>query len=155
MPPTIAPARFPDQLDQVRAILREYAASLDFELCFQAFDEELAGLPGTYAPPRGACLLAGDGPAIAGIVALRPLDGHACEMKRLYVRPSHRGTGLGRRLARSIVARARDLGYQSMRLDTVPHMAAAIDLYTSLGFRDIPPYCPNPIPGARYLELLL
>jgi ribosomal protein S18 acetylase RimI-like enzyme len=155
MPPTLTPARFPEQLDAVRGILREYAASLDFELCFQSFEEELAGLPGNYAPPGGAFLVALDGPGIAGIVALRPLDGAICEMKRLYTRPAYRGTGLGRQLAGAIVAEARHLGYSAMRLDTVPQMAAAIGLYESLGFRDIPAYCENPISGARYLELRL
>ena len=152
---SILMARFPEDLLPVREILREYAASLDFQLCFQSFDQELASLPGKYAPPAGALLLARSGPEIAGIVALRPLDQHICEMKRLYTRPSHRGSGMGRALAQSIVDQARRIGYRAMRLDTVPQMAAAIGLYTSLGFRDIPPYCDNPIPGARYLELRL
>ncbi len=151
----IRAAHFPEDLGPVRDILREYARSLNFELCFQSFEEELAGLPGKYAPPRGRCLLAESGRGIAGIVALRPLDVEACEMKRLYVRPEFRGTGLGRGLARAIIGEARTCGYRAMRLDTVPQMGAAQALYVALGFKDIPPYYPNPVPGARFMELRL
>jgi GNAT superfamily N-acetyltransferase len=139
----------PADLDEVRALFREYAASLPFALDFQDFEQELAELPGAYAPPRGVLLLARD----AGCVALRPIDATVCELKRLYVRPSARGTGLGRRLVEAIVTEARALGYSSMRLDTTPSMAAAQSLYEQIGFREIPPYRPNPVPGARYLEL--
>jgi GNAT superfamily N-acetyltransferase len=138
-------------MEEVRALLREYAASLPFALDFQDFDDELAGLPGAYAPPRGALLLARG----AGCVGLRPIDATTCEMKRLYVRPSARGTGLGRRLAEAIVAEGRRLGYSHMRLDTVPGMDSAQSLYERLGFYEIGAYRPNPIAGARFLELEL
>ena len=138
-------------VDEARALFREYAASLPFALDFQGFDRELAEFPGDYAPPRGALLLARG----AGCVGLRPLDATTCELKRLYVRPPARGTGLGRRLAEAIVAEGRRLGYQRMRLDTVPGMAAALSLYAELGFREIPPYRTNPNPGAVFLELEL
>jgi putative acetyltransferase len=138
-------------VEEVRTLFLEYAAALPFPLDFQDFDREVAGLPGAYAPPRGALLLARG----EGCVALRPIDETSCELKRLYVRPEARGTGLGRRLAEAVVAEARRLGYTRMRLDTVPGMDAAQSLYEQLGFREIPPYRPNPIPGARFLELEL
>jgi GNAT superfamily N-acetyltransferase len=138
-------------LAEVRTLLGEYAASLPFALDFQDFERELRELPGEYAPPRGALLLARG----EGCVALRPLDATTCEMKRLYVRPSARGTGLGRRLVEAIVAEARRLGYTQMRLDTVPGMDAAQSLYGQVGFREIPPYRLNPIPNARFLALEL
>jgi GNAT superfamily N-acetyltransferase len=138
-------------VEEVRALVREYAASLPFALDFQDFDRELNELPGDYAPPRGALLLARG----AGCVGLRPIDKTTCEMKRLYVRPSARGTGLGRRLAEAAITEARTLGYKRMRLDTVPGMDSAQSLYERLGFEDIAPYRANPIPGARFLELQL
>jgi putative acetyltransferase len=149
--PALVAVRDMSDLEEVRTLFREYAASLPFALDFQDFDRELADLPGAYAAPRGALLLARG----AGCVGLRPLEETTCEMKRLYVRPSVRGTGLGRRLAEAVVAEARRLGYAHMRLDTVPGMDSAQTLYERLGFHEIPPYRPNPIQGARFLELEL
>lgn len=136
----------------VRELLVEYSATLGVDLCFQDFAAELAGLPGEYAPPRGALLVADD---LGGCVALRALDERTAEMKRLYVRPSHRGRGLGRRLAEAVIAEARALGYRSLKLDTLPSMAEAQRMYETMGFRDTAAYRPNPVPGARYLELPL
>jgi GNAT superfamily N-acetyltransferase len=142
-------------IDVARQLFREYAASLGFDLEFQGFSEELATLPGSYAPPRGRLLLAWEGEEAAGCVALRPIEPGICEMKRLYVRPPYRGAGLGRRLAEQIVREARDAGYGKMRLDTLPGMVGARVLYQALGFRSIPPYRTNPIDGAVFLELAL
>jgi putative acetyltransferase len=144
-----------DELEAVRTLFREYADSLGFPLDFQDFGRELEELPGAYAPPRGALLLARIGSEPAGCVALRPLDESTCEMKRLYVRPAHRAHGLGRLLAERVVAEARDRGYARMRLDTVPGMEKAQALYRALGFREIEPYRENPVPGAAFLELQL
>ena len=141
--------------EEVRALLREYAAALPFELDFQDFDRELAGLPGAYTPPRGALLLARVDGEAAGCVALRPLAENACELKRLFVRPAARGLGLGRRLTTAIVSEARRLGYARMRLDTTPGMEAAQALYAELGFVETAPYRHNPVPGTRFLELEL
>jgi len=141
--------------DAVRALLREYRDSLGFPLDFQYFEFELAALPGAYAPPRGALLLARVDGADAGCVALRPLDGDCCELKRLYVRPAHRRLGLGRLLAGAILAEARALAYARVRLDTVPGMETAQALYRDLGFTETAPYTANPVPGVRFLELEL
>jgi GNAT superfamily N-acetyltransferase len=125
-------------------------------LCFQHFEQELAGLPGDYAPPDGRLLLAEYEGQLAGCVALHKWEAGICEMKRLYVRPSFRGKGLGRVLAETIIAAARNIGYQRMRLDTIgPLMKDAVEMYRKLGFREITPYRPNPIKGAMYMELLL
>lgn len=149
--PALVAVRESSDVEEVRALVREYAASLPFALDFQDFDRELSELPGDYAPPKGALLLARG----AGCVGLRPIDETTCEMKRLYVRPSARGMGLGRRLAEAAITEARTLGYARLRLDTVPGMDSAQSLYEQLGFEDIPPYRANPIPGARFLELQL
>ena len=157
-PITIEPADR-DHMEDVRALFLEYAANLGISLCFQGFDQELAGLPGKYAPPGGCILLAMaadmDGnQAIAGCVAVRPLDEPGvCEMKRLYVRPRFRGQKAGLVLAEAAVGRARNMGYRAVRLDTLPSMERAVGLYERLGFKDIEAYCHNPHPGARYMEL--
>jgi ribosomal protein S18 acetylase RimI-like enzyme len=148
-------ARVLAEVEAVRDLFREYAAQLNVDLGFQAFDQELAGLPGAYAPPRGCLLLARIGRDTAGCVALRPRDGDTCEMKRLYVRPEFRGRGLGRRLARRVIGEARRMGYRRMVLDTLESMEAARRLYASLGFAPTAPYYPSPLPGARFLALRL
>jgi ribosomal protein S18 acetylase RimI-like enzyme len=148
-------ARFPEQLEVVRSIFREYAQSLGIDLGFQQFDDELAGLPGKFAAPRGRVLLASndahDDGGIVGCVAMRPIGDTTCEMKRLYVRPAGRGLHVGRQLATQICATAREAGYRRMRLDTLPSMHAALRLYASLGFEPIDTYVFNPIPGAIFL----
>lgn len=143
-----------NDLGAVRALFEEYAAALGFDLAFQGFDRELAELPGDYGRPRGRLLLArADDGEPFGCVGVRPLGAGACEMKRLYVRSGHRGTGAGRSLALAAITAGRELGYLRMRLDTVPSMRAARALYRSLGFREIAPYRHNPIPGTTYMEL--
>jgi putative acetyltransferase len=149
-------AEGPEQIAVVRELFLEYAQSLGFSLCFQSFDEELAGLPGDYAPPEGRLLLATREGQPAGCVGLHKLDSEICEMKRLYVRPQFRGKGLGRELAGRVIAEARQIGYKQLRLDTVePMMRAAVAMYRNLGFREIGAYRPNPIEGAVYMELQL
>jgi ribosomal protein S18 acetylase RimI-like enzyme len=139
-----------------RELFLEYADSLGFSLCFQNFEQELAGLPGRYAAPAGRLLLALDDGQAAGCAALQSIDEETCEMKRLYVRPAFRGRGIGRTLAQAVIAEAREIGYTAMRLDTIPSkMAEAVVLYERLGFREIPPYRENPFPEALYMELAL
>lgn len=153
---TFAQAESPAQIAQARELFLEYAQSLGFSLCFQDFDKELAGLPGNYSPPEGRLLLAEFNGQLAGCVALHQLQTDICEMKRLYLRPQFRGKGLGRALAERIIAEARQIGYQRMRLDTVePIMKDAVVMYRKLGFKEIPPYRENPIAGAMYMELEL
>lgn len=144
------------QIAQARELFLEYAQSLGFSLCFQSFDQELAQLPGGYAPPEGRVLLAEYDGELAGCVALHKLEERICEMKRLYLRPQFRGKGLGRALADRIITEARHIGYERLRLDTVePMMKDAVAMYRRLGFREIAPYCANPMAGALYMELLL
>ncbi len=146
----------PEQLDATRLVFQEYAQQLGVDLCFQNFDEELATLPGAYAPPQGCLLLAMVDGVIAGCCAMRPLDTvdypNACEMKRLYVRSGFRRSGLGRQMAEAILDAARVAGYRSVLLDTLSDMEAARALYEDLGFESIPPYYHNPIAGAHYLK---
>ena len=153
-----APAE-PEEIDALRAIFREYARDLGVDLSFQQFDEELAQLPGEYAAPRGALLLAKVGGEVAGCCALRPLDAvdypNAAEMKRLYVRKPFRNFGLGRQLAEAALDAARKAGYACVLLDTLDDMEAARALYQELGFEEIPPYYHNPMAGAHYLKCSL
>ena len=148
----IMPARAPD-LDTCAALLREYAESLGIDLSFQRFTEEVATLPGAYAPPTGAFLLAWRGEEVVGCAALRRFSEQAVELKRMYVRPRWRGYGVGRALIRGVVDEARRLGYRRILLDTLPEMIAAHALYQEVGFEPIEPYYDTPIPGMRFMAL--
>lgn len=145
----------PEQIAAIRSLFEEYAASLNIDLCFQGFDDELATLPGLYAPPRGRLFLASSTGGFAGCAALRPIDSVVCEMKRLYVRSPYRDRGLGRELAQRLITAARSIGYSAMRLDTLPSMPAAIRLYELLGFVRRPAYYNTPVRGTVFMELLL
>jgi putative acetyltransferase len=149
-------ARTPEDIAHVRRLFRAYAQWLEVDLCFQDFERELNELPGCYAPPAGRPLIARVGGEVVGCVGLRPLEPGVCEMKRLWVEPGFAGQGIGRALAEAIIAAARQIGYRRMRLDTLPaRMPAAQHLYATLGFREIPPYYPNPLAGVVMLELEL
>lgn len=155
VPPRIIRAESAEEIALARELFREYAASIGVDLCFQSFEQELAGLPGRYASPEGRLLLAFCDGKLAGCVALRKLDDETCEMKRLYLRPEFRGRSLGRRLALRIIDEGRSIGYRRMQLDTLPLMRDAICLYRSMGFKEIAPYTSNPVPGALFMELEL
>jgi putative acetyltransferase len=146
----------PELVEAARLLFREYAQSIAVDLCFQGFDNELAGLPGDYTRPHGALLLACVDGELAGCGALRALHdvdyANACEMKRLYVKPAFRRFGIGRQIAQALVDEAMAAGYSVMLLDTLDDMEAARGLYGSLGFEEVPPYYYNPIPGAHYLK---
>jgi GNAT superfamily N-acetyltransferase len=160
-PATVRQAATPADMDEARALFREYADWLAVDLCFQGFAEELASLPGAYAPPRGCLLLAGPAGAAIGCIALRPIavdgtaDGAVGEIKRLFVQPAARGQGLGERLVAAIVDIARAAGYRELKLDTLLHMTDARRLYERLGFAPCSPYYHNPLPGAVYLSRTL
>lgn len=147
----------PESLVEARRILREYEGSLGIDLCFQDFEAELASFPGDYVPPTGHFLLASVDDTVAGCGGVRPLPevdyANACEMKRLFVRPAFRRFGLGRLLAQALMDEARRAGYSVLLLDTLDDMESARELYSSLGFEEIPPYYYNPIPGAHYLKV--
>lgn len=140
-------------LTRARELFREYQQAIGVDLCFQGFEAELAALPGAYARPAGRLLLAWRGEALAGCGALRPLGPGVAELKRMWTRPDQRGHGVARAVAEALLAAAHDQGYRAVRLDTLEWMTAARALYRSLGFAEIGPYYPNPLPGVVYMEL--
>jgi len=145
-------ADLPEDLPVVRELFGEYGQTLGVDLSFQGFDQELATLPGKYAPPHGMVIIARSDGKPCGCVAMRRIDEWTCEMKRLYVRPESRGLRVGGELVRRIIQSAELRGYQYMRLDTLPSMTSAVSLYRSSGFQEIEPYIYNPIPGALFME---
>jgi len=150
----ITQATTSNDLEEARTLFKEYEAGLGISLCFQSFDQELANLPGDYAPPQGRLLLAREHDQLLGCIALRPVGPTTCEMKRLFVRPEYRARGLGRVLVEAIIEEARKIGYASMRLDTLPSkMDRAIALYRSIGFVEIPPYYNTPVDTTTFMEL--
>jgi len=149
----IIQATTPEQIKIAADLFREYQSYLDVDLCFQGFEQELATLPGKYADPAGAILLAEHNGQIAGCVAVRPLKDDICEMKRLYVREEFRGLSAGRKLAEAIIEKARQSGYKKMQLDTLQRLNRAIGLYAKLGFKEIKPYYANPLNEVVYWEL--
>jgi GNAT superfamily N-acetyltransferase len=151
----ISPARTAEEIASIGELFREYSASIGVDLEYQGFSSELAGLPGQYAPPSGDLLVASVNGAAAGCVALRGLDQSTLEMKRLYARPSSRGTGLGKLLVEAAISIARQNGYAELRLDTLASMASAQKLYGALGFVEIPPYGKAFLPGTRFYSLQL
>jgi putative acetyltransferase len=151
----IVRAHEPPLLEEAQRLIEEYAASLTVDLAFQGIDEELAGLPGDYVPPRGALYVARDRDTILGCVAFRPLGDDTAELKRLWVRPEARGSGAGRLLVARALENARAAGYACVRLDTLPDQRAAHSLYRSFGFVEIEPYRHNPVAGTAFLELTL
>ena len=147
-------AQSESDIQAARKLFEEYAAWLGLNLCFQNFEKELAELPGDYAPPDGRLFLAVENDQIAGCIAVRKIGEGICEMKRLFVRPEFRGTGLGHQLTETVIKTARQMGYSRMRLDTLPgKMDRAIAMYRGWGFKDIDPYYNNPVEGAAFMEL--
>jgi ribosomal protein S18 acetylase RimI-like enzyme len=149
----ITEARWPDDHATVEDLFREYIASLTEDISFQNPNDELAGLPGKYARPGGVVLVAWDRDKAAGAIAYRMLEPGVAEMKRLYVRPAYRGSGLGRELANELIEEARACGYRTIMLDTLESMSAARTLYRDLGFAPVEPYYDNPLPGVMYMAL--
>lgn len=148
-------AKSQEQIELTRQLFLEYAESLGFDLCFQNFDKELANLPGEYAQPTGRLLLAVNGSASIGCVALRKFDEGACEMRRLYVKTEYRGRGIGKILTETIIIEAKSVGYRRLLLHTLPAMKSAFAMYRSMGFTEIPPYDPTPVEGAVFMDLKL
>ncbi|MEP6801233.1 MAG: GNAT family N-acetyltransferase [Acidobacteriota bacterium] len=151
----IVDASRPEEIADVRSLLLEYQASLDVDLGFQDFPEEVAGLPGAYAPPSGRLFLAREKGIACGCIALQPIDAQTCEMKRLFVRPSCRNSGVGGVLVSRLLDEARGIGYRTICLDTLPSMTRAAAMYERLGFKEIPAYRHNPVPGSRFMALSL
>ncbi len=145
---------YPEDLEIIRRLFKEYQEEIQADLCFQSFEEELKNLPGKYAEPKGSIILAEWENNTAGVVALRPMETpESCEMKRLYVRPEYKGKGIGRALTERIIKEAKLHGYKKMRLDTLDRLERAVDLYKKLGFKEITAYYPNPLDGVVYMEM--